>query len=93
MAKKAHLTDSLPKLAVSPEMRKRVEAVADAAEVSMADIERICIGASLPTLELQYGLVDLDDLEDDALEALGLQRAPEPVKENRAAGCFGAPVA
>lgn len=91
MAKKAQLTESLPKLAVSPTTRQRVNAVADAAEVSMADVVRDCIENTLPSLELQFGLVDLDDLGEDALAAFGLQRTPEPVKENRAAGCFGGP--
>lgn len=92
MARKAQLTASLPKLAVSEEMRRRVQAVADVAEVSMADVARDCIEAQLGTLELQLGLVTLDDLEDHALAALGLVRneePDEPVKEDRAANCWG----
>jgi len=85
MAKKAQLTESLPKLAVSPEMRKRVDAVAEAGEVSLADVVRDCIEHTLPLMELQLGLVDLDDVEE----------TPEmtPLREDRAAGCFGGPPA
>ena len=91
MARKAQLTESLPKLAVSSELRARVEAVANAAEVSMADVERDCLLATLPTMELQLGLVDLDDLEEDQLKELGLAPRPAPpALENRAANCFGA---
>ena len=83
MAKKAQLTESLPKLAVSPEMRRRVDAVAEAGEVSMADVVRDCIEHTLPLLELQLGVVDLDDLEETP--------DPTPAREDRAAGCFGGP--
>jgi hypothetical protein len=67
MAKKAQLTESLPKLSVTPEMRRRVQAVADAAEVGMSDVVRDCIVAMLPGIELQLGLIDLDDLNEEDL--------------------------
>ncbi len=85
MAKKAHLTESLPKLAVDPELRRRVEGVADAAEVGMADVQRDCLEAGLPALELQFGLVDLDDVVEDVPAVIK--------KEDRSAGCFGGPPA
>lgn len=80
MARKAQLTDSLPKLAVSPEMRQRVQKVADAAEVGMADIQRDGLALILPLLEVQYGLGDWED--EIVTEA-------DVVREDRAAGCFG----
>ena len=79
MARKAQLTDSLPKLAVDPETRRRVEAVAEAAEVGMADIQRDGLALLLPMLELQYGLVPLEDVEE----------AEDRIRDDRAVGCFG----
>lgn len=64
MARTAKLTSSLPKLAVTPELRDRVEAVADAAEVGMSDVVRDCIMAVLPSLELQLGLVEIEDIDE-----------------------------
>lgn len=72
MAVTAKLTESLPKLAVSPEMRARVQAVADKVEVGMSEVVRDCISEALPKFELALGLVDLDELSQDDLEALGL---------------------
>ena len=82
MAKKAQLTASLPKLAVTPEIRERIEKVADLAEVGMADVVRDCIEAVLPEIERQLGIVQPADVETRI-----------PVVESRAAGCaWGLPL-
>lgn len=81
MARKARYTDSLP-VQMTPEMRARVLAVADAAEVACADVIRDCIENTLPSIELSLGLVDLEEEEETS---------QQPPRENRAAGCFGGP--
>lgn len=81
MALKAKLTASLPKLAVTPTLRDRVQAVADRVEVGMSEVVRDCIEAALPNFELQLGLVDFDELSDDDLARIGIARIEEPEEE------------
>jgi hypothetical protein len=89
MAIKARLTASLPKLAVDPATRDRIQRSADVAEVSMADVVRSCIEAALPRIELQLGVVTLDDLDADTLASLGIERHEEEAPPAAPPGCWG----
>lgn len=68
---------TLPATRCTAEVRDRVRTAAKTAGVDQADIIRQCIDATLPLIEIQLGLVEIEE--------------PEPPKENRAAGCFGGP--
>jgi hypothetical protein len=80
---------------LEPAWRARLQAVADhpAVEVSLAAIVRHCIEAALPQLELEVGILNVEELDDEQLAALGVVRVEEkgPEPDNRAVGCFGGP--
>jgi len=91
MAIKKQYTAALP-VQLTPEWRERVKAVADheLVNISVAQVIRDCIEAALPSIEIQLGLLSLEELTDGELAARGLERPTAPVREDRAAGCFGA---
>ena len=91
MARTSKLTAVVP-VAMTPAWRDRLRAVADheRTQVPMAEVIRDCIEAALPGFELALGIRNVDDLDDDELQDLGLERKAEPAREDRAAGCFGA---
>lgn len=83
---------TLPKVQVEQSLRDRLTRVADDPRVqcSLATVIRDCIEGALPSIELQLGFVELEDLMDDE----GVEVADEaaaPKKEDRSAGCFGGP--
>lgn len=94
--KRENFDSTLPATRCTEQMRGDVEAVANTAGVDMADVIRDALAAQLPIMALGLGLLVLDDLEDDQVAALGLERVapPEPavpVKEDRSRGLFGGP--
>lgn len=98
MAVKKQFTASLP-VQLTPEWRDRLRAVADheAVQSSIAAVIRDCIAFSLPGIEIQLGLLAIEDLTDEDLANMGLERTPEESeedqKEDRSRGCFGGPPA
>lgn len=83
---------TLPKVQVEQSLRDRLDRVADDPRVqcSLATVIRDCIEGALPSIELQLGFVELEDLEDDEAVELGGEAA-DPPKEDRSAGCYGGP--
>lgn len=71
---------TLPATRTTTEVKERVRTAAKTAGVDQADIIRQCIETTLPLIEIQLGLVKVEEPEP-----------AEPVKEDRAAGCFGGP--
>lgn len=62
---------TLPKVQVPQDLRDRLDRVADDPRVqcSLATVIRDCIEGALPSIELQLGFVELEDLtEDDEVE-------------------------
>lgn len=93
MAKTAKYTETLP-VQLTPEWKARIKAVSDHPRIAdgLAQVVRDCIELALPGFELELGLVELDDMDDAQIEALGITRpapAPEPQREDRAKGSFG----
>jgi hypothetical protein len=91
MALKKQYTASIP-VQLTPEWRERVQRVADDERVnlSMAQVIRDCILAALPNFELQLGILEEDDIEDQ-VEHVREEQARAQGKEDRSAGCFGGP--
>lgn len=72
--------------------KDRITAVADHEQIqdSLAAVIRDCIELTLPKFELELGIRGLDDLTEDEMQALGLDRLPDtPAREDRAKGSFG----
>lgn len=78
---------------LSAEWRERIAAVADHPKItdSLAAVIRDCIQIQLPAFELELGIRDIEDLDEDELASLGLNKVPDgpPAREDRAKGSFG----
>ena len=91
MAVTRKYTDALP-VQLTQAWRDRVKVVADHERIqdSMASVIRDCIETALPRWEIELGILDIAELDDEQLAAIGLARAVEtPRREDRAAGSFG----
>ncbi len=93
MAIKKHF-DAVVPVQLEQSWKDRIKAVSDHPKIqdSLAAVIRDCIETSLPGFELELGIRELDDLDEDELAALGLNKIPEqaPAKrEDRARGSFG----
>ena len=64
---------------MTQEWKDRITAVADHPKItdSLAAVIRDCIAIQLPAFELELGIRTLDDLDEDELAGLGLDRVQE----------------
>lgn len=84
----------LPATRCTEDMRKDVELVASVAQVDKADVIRDALAAFLPSAKLELGLIELAELDDETLAALGVVREPETqTLPAIPAGCWGGDVA
>lgn len=86
---------TLPKVQVQKELRDRLNRVADDPRVqcSLATVIRDCIEGALPSIELQLGFIELEELldEEDPQQPFDPFAEPAPKKEDRSVGCYGGP--
>lgn len=93
MAKKRQFDAAVP-VQMTQDWKDRITAVSDHPKIndSIAAVIRDCIAIQLPAFELELGIRTLDDLDEDELAGLGLNKVeerPEPAREDRARGSFG----
>ncbi len=93
MAIKKHYDTVVP-VQLEQAWKDRIKVVSDHPKIqdSLAAVIRDCIETTLPGFELELGIRELDDLSEDELAALGLNKVPEqpaPQREDRARGSFG----
>lgn len=86
---KNNFTATLPATRCTEDMRVDVDAVAKATGVDKADVIRDALAAFLPQAKLELQLVSLDDLSDEQLGALGVQRVEPAGRDAPPPGCWG----
>jgi hypothetical protein len=90
MAVKAQYQKSIP-VQLTTEWYDRIKAIADdeRCNLSMATVIRDCIENVVPGIELQLGLVDPEEVDEE--EAVVVTAAPAKKREDRTVGLFGGP--
>lgn len=93
MAIRKHFDAAVP-VQLERAWKDRIKVVSDHPKIqdSLAAVIRDCIETALPGFELELGIRGLDDLNEEELAALGLNKIPDqptPPREDRAKGSFG----